>query len=714
MARTVADRLRVVRRRSLVGRRDELARVSALMSRPPVERPTVLYVHGPGGVGKTALLQACELLVSDLDRACLRVDGADMSPTVPGLLEALYRAAGAATGTPIADVVGGSVLLVDRFEDLAPLESWWWQAFLPELSEDAFVVLAGRRPPPALWRRDPAWPDLVEVMPLRNLPTADARALLHARGMPASLDVTELLEATYGHPLALVIAADRHAEGQAPRTPASASRALLDHPDAAVRLLGSFVDEVAEPRQRDALHVSAHARRVDRALLREVLQVDEQCADNLLGWLRERPYAEAHPDGLALHDVVRDVLDRDLRWRDHDAFLDLHRRIRRVVVDRMKHAAGDPVATQQAAHDLLHLHRTNRDAEDRLRFEDGLGAYSNRPLQERDLAAVADLYTKVEGPDRGRTMAHWTSVRPDSFTLVESPVGDLAGCLATIWLERAAADDRAADPVAVQVLAEIGRRRPPEPGERVLYQVAVNGEHPDQLGGASNEVAAVSLRTWAAPGLGWVALASTRESVWAPVWSYIGFERLGGHVLADGREVGVWGRDFRRSGFADWLETLAPQELGETADPLPRASTVALAYDDFAEAVRRLLRDLHRTDRAVDNPLSASRLVGPPDSAAMAPARPEDVLARLRSRVEEALRTLGEDPRAHNGVRAVERTYLKRTPSQERAAEVLGLPFSTYRRHLKAGVEDLVAVLWSWELHGTSDARASGQEVSSR
>jgi hypothetical protein len=31
---------------------------------------------------------------------------------------------------------------------------------------------------------------------------------------------------------------------------------------------------------------------------------------------------------------------------------------------------------------------------------------------------------------------------------------------------------------------------------------------------------------------------------------------------------------------------------------------------------------------------------------------------------------------------------------------VLGLPFSTYRRHLNEGVERLVEVLWSWELHG--------------
>ena len=50
--------------------------------------------------------------------------------------------------------------------------------------------------------------------------------------------------------------------------------------------------------------------------------------------------------------------------------------------------------------------------------------------------------------------------------------------------------------------------------------------------------------------------------------------------------------------------------------------------------------------------------------------------------------------------RAVDRTYVRAAATQEAAAEVLGLPFSTYRRHLAAGVERLTERLWHWELRG--------------
>jgi hypothetical protein len=49
---------------------------------------------------------------------------------------------------------------------------------------------------------------------------------------------------------------------------------------------------------------------------------------------------------------------------------------------------------------------------------------------------------------------------------------------------------------------------------------------------------------------------------------------------------------------------------------------------------------------------------------------------------------------------AVERTYVKPAASQEVAADLLGLPFSTYRRHLTQGVERIVAWLWEREIHG--------------
>jgi hypothetical protein len=56
--------------------------------------------------------------------------------------------------------------------------------------------------------------------------------------------------------------------------------------------------------------------------------------------------------------------------------------------------------------------------------------------------------------------------------------------------------------------------------------------------------------------------------------------------------------------------------------------------------------------------------------------------ATLQTLLSAAIETLRENPRNDKLWRAVERTYVRPAASQERAAAALGLPFSTYRRHL--------------------------------
>jgi hypothetical protein len=62
--------------------------------------------------------------------------------------------------------------------------------------------------------------------------------------------------------------------------------------------------------------------------------------------------------------------------------------------------------------------------------------------------------------------------------------------------------------------------------------------------------------------------------------------------------------------------------------------------------------------------------------------------------------SLQASPREAKSYRALHRTYLDPAPSQERAAELLGLPFSTYRRHLKGGMTRVVEILWQREIGG--------------
>lgn len=668
------------RRRALVGRVEELDRAGAFLDDSAV---VVLQVHGPGGVGKSTLLRAVEDLALVRGRPTRWVDAADLPPAREALLAAVV---GGRDLVDASTLLQGTVVLLDHAEHLGPLESWLWHTVIPAMPEDCKIVVGSRRAPPGEVR-EPGWAELVRVIALRNLAAGDAERLLRSRGVPEDVDVTALVRSTHGHPLALVIAADQYAERDAEwHAPAEAST-LLEHPDAAARLLGTFVDDVTEPLHRRALHVIGHARRVDRGLLMAVLDLDEVAADEVLAWLRERPYAESHPDGLSIHGIVQDALDRDLRWRDKEAFAALHSRIRCVALDRMARSEGGG-AHARAVADLLFLHRGNPDAEGLYGFED-LMALSHRRAGPEDRDGVIETFAFADGPERAAAMAAWFDTDPSMFLVVENACGEVAGSVAVIRLDVV---ESVGDPIVAMARSELDRRRPPERGEPLMLFLVADGRTPERLGGFSDQVASISLREWTTAGLGWVVVASTRATTWTPMWDYIGFEPLGELPVA-GSVLVIWGRDFARSDYAAWLDALLLRELDRdgTAPP-PVSSPVALAREDFDLAVRDALRDDGHLERLRACPLLSSRLVHSDGT--------QDPVVVLRQVVRAAVDAVRQQARGAMPAGAVDRTYLRPAATQELAAEVLGLPFGTYRRHLRTGVERVTEVLWDWELHG--------------
>src|SRR5581483_12079476 len=102
---------------------------------------------------------------------------------------------------------------------------------------------------------------------------------------------------------------------------------------------------------------------------------------------------------------------------------------------------------------------------------------------------------------------------------------------------------------------------------------------------------------------------------------------------------------------------------------------------------------LGRPDALQQNGLMQTTLV---DNSVRAAERPQ----ALRTVLERSLASLAASPRDARLHAAVRATYFEPAGTQEQISEALGLPFSTYRRHLKSGTERLIEVLWSWEQHG--------------
>ena len=170
-----------------------------------------------------------------------------------------------------------------------------------------------------------------------------------------------------------------------------------------------------------------------------------------------------------------------------------------------------------------------------------------------------------------------------------------------------------------------------------------------------------------------------------------------------GRGYAVYVHDWRAEPPLTWLREMAERELTTTPsvdqeEVAAQRPIMVLSRPEFEAAVRQALRDYARPDRLVGNALLSSRLVAD---------RTEDQsqTETLRRLVRRSAEELNSHPRDQRLYRALHRTFLNPADTQERAAELLGLPFSTYRAHLRAGTQRVIELLWQQELYGAEALR---------
>ncbi|HET7034055.1 MAG TPA: hypothetical protein VFI42_00085, partial [Thermomicrobiaceae bacterium] len=206
------------------------------------------------------------------------------------------------------------------------------------------------------------------------------------------------------------------------------------------------------------------------------------------------------------------------------------------------------------------------------------------------------------------------------------------------------------------------------------------------------------------PGLAFSFFRVADPAFWEPMFGYVDLARLPEaevEIGGGGQRQAVFGHDWRVTPPTAWLDLLAARELDASppAPPERAPAVVLLSQPDFAAAARDALRQLTRPEALRGNPLLRSRMVIERAGSAATPAERE---AALRALLREATERLQAHPRQAKLYRALYHTYVSPAATQEQAAELMDLPFSTYRRHLAAGVAAVVDLCWEWELQGSS------------
>jgi DNA-binding winged helix-turn-helix (wHTH) protein len=545
----IGDRLSAKASRLFVGRESELDILREAIA-PGQPSTPLFFVHGPGGIGKTALLEQLRAEAVDEGVVFVRIDATGMSPRPDAFQGALAGALGSIEpAATLEELVTSfpkdrSVLVVDSFEHLEPMSGWVRDTLLPALPSQVTIVLAGRQVPDTRWTAHPLWCHAIRCIGLDSLSREESSRLLDVHGVAAD-EHSGVLDLCHGHPLALVLIADEVRRlGQVP------SGLGLD----LVRALTKrCVEQAPTALHRAALEACARTRTTTVSLLSEV--VDAASAVMLFEWLAEQSYVSTGPEGLWPHDLVRDAIDEELRWREPEGSRALHHAVNRHLIRQLQ-------AGLSISHTIFELQYLERRSPVMQRFFDfaALGSISVKPATAADASGIARLRDSGLPPGERALFDHWRHHSATRTSTAHRRNGELCGVTQVLRLDGLDDLSAAADPVVCAVRQALGDALADRAAAKVslMSRFTVPEGERRGLNPAMNALQISHFMLWATePNLRFYVVAAIHPDHFAPLLEGTRFQRLAGcDRIVDGTPIGCFVHDWQAEPWTEWRDRL--------------------------------------------------------------------------------------------------------------------------------------------------------------
>ncbi|MDQ6523842.1 hypothetical protein RB608_09540 [Nocardioides sp. LHD-245] len=622
--------------RGFVGRRAETGRCRRFLASDSAH--TTLLVHGPGGIGKSALLDEIAVLGAEAGYEVHRWMGAELAG---GIVELDALGSVAAGSTP------AQLLLVDGCDELVAL---WLQLRLRVGQRTApgnRLVIASRETPEQAWHR-PGWDARALSLPLLPFTADEAEALALARGVTDPADRTALVAWSAGLPLAVTLAADAVATGLS-------SAALAGDPDLATILQTHVVGGSLSADHLTALTVAAIAGEFDgRTLAAGAPGIDTADAE---AWLRGLSFVSPVGSRLRIHDSVRHVVQSGLAASGPDQDAEIRRRLADHHVRRA--VAGEPAS-------IVEMNRLVRDPV--LRY--GLGSHqmgrryqvtTGRPDDFIEVATHSgydDAYLAL--------LRRWFHDAPGHVVVTRDETGALAGwgIAATLFTHPAWIEE---DPV-LGPWFRVARAAHPDEDAFLVRDVA-------DVGAATDEISPILAAGYAwciqrmahhNPRYSYACTSDSADTPTAGSWlAAMGYLERPELAVTVGRHIRrCYVTDHGEAGMAGDTWRTVYRDIG-----LPDLSVPPLV--DVRTALRHALRHFHDPVALADNALA-------PGGAA------RHRVEGLRSQILAAITAEFGDGAEDQLLRStLELTYLATDGSPQSAIRALPVSRSSYYRRIE-------------------------------
>lgn len=351
--------------------------------------PIVVWLHGPMGAGKSALLSAFTATAMARGATVIGLDCRTIEPTVAGLINALEQPLGTSlkdldgAAAALSTAGGRTILAFDNYEVFRLADAWLRRDFIPSLAASARVLLISREPPAAGWVSATEWRDHFLAVPIES-------------SSQRSADV----------------------------------------------LLQRYRDEIPDTETRQAIDAASVVRRITRPMLSALCP--QSPAPELFEKLATLSFVETRRDGLAVLDSLRKIISARLQAADINQYRQYQKQAWKLLRRQLKESAQADLWRCTA--DIIYLIQNPviREAF----FPSETSGFSVEPASSRDKSDVMDIVASHESEAAIEAMQTWWRHLPSAFHVVRDATGTVAGFYCMASPQELGASWMQSDPVA--------------------------------------------------------------------------------------------------------------------------------------------------------------------------------------------------------------------------------------------------------------------------